>query len=346
MEISAAGRLSEANFPTVLLNDENHFALGLQRRNDNLAVAVTGKVFDARPLIRSMFSSSRAGGISGPAAVPTSVDVSLAKVYANRGEVINNLKGRLQVIGGVVQQSNLQGQFVNGAPVTLRINPGAKGTREMRVTGRDGGGALRAANLYSKISGGSIDFQAVLGAAPSGAIQRGLLILRNFEVRNEEVLDDIEKRSQQKRTGPRRQSLRFSKLTLPFSTDRNFVRIGDALVKSAELGASAQGIIRKADGAMDIGGTIIPAYALNAALGEVPILGQLLVGGKGQGVFGLNFALKGSMSQPRFVINPVSAIAPGFLRRFFDIGGGGVAADGTPAKRKEPSTTGASKTDK
>ncbi len=343
MDIAADGTVVEANFPTILLNEQNHFALGLQRRNDNLALAVTGKAIDARPMINAMFSPGKSGDGAGAggAELPTAVNVSVGRVYANRGEVISNLNGQVQVVGGVVRQSNLKGTFLNGAPITLRVNPGAGGRREMRITGRDGGGALRAANLYSKIANGTIDFQAIMGSS-SGGIDRGLLILRNFEVRNEVVLHDIDKKS--RKAGPRRQSLKFSKLELPFSTDRQFVRIGDALIKSAELGASAQGIIRKADGAMDIGGTIIPAYALNAALGEVPILGQILVGGKGQGVFGLNFALKGSMKKPKFVINPVSAIAPGILRQFFQIGGGGVAADGTPAKPKSP--TGEPKTDR
>jgi hypothetical protein len=102
------------------------------------------------------------------------------------------------------------------------------------------------------------------------------------------------------------------------------------------MGASAQGIIRKADGRMDIGGTIIPAYALNAALSEVPVLGEVLTGGRGQGVFGLNFALQGTMQEPRFVVNPVSAIAPGFLRHLFSIGGGQTNPDGTPAGPRRP----------
>ena len=95
---------------------------------------------------------------------------------------------------------------------------------------------------------------------------------------------------------------------------------------------------------MNIGGTITPAYAVNAALGEIPIVGALVTGGPNQGIFGLNFALAGTMSQPRFKINPVSAIAPGIFRNFFAIGGGGVAADGTPAKPKQP--TSESKTDR
>jgi hypothetical protein len=86
---------------------------------------------------------------------------------------------------------------------------------------------------------------------------------------------------------------------------------------------------------MDIGGTIIPAYALNAALGDVPVLGQLLTGGKGEGVFGLNYALKGTVNEPKFLINPVSAIAPGILRRLFDIGGVADPDGAPPPQRRQ-----------
>ena len=85
--------------------------------------------------------------------------------------------------------------------------------------------------------------------------------------------------------------LSFTKLTLPFTTDAKFIRIGDSLLKGNELGASAEGLIRKADGAIDITGTIIPAYGINAAVGNIPLFGEILTGGKGQGIFGLTFAL-------------------------------------------------------
>jgi hypothetical protein len=131
--------------------------------------------------------------------------------------------------------------------------------------------------------------------------------------------------------------LRLSRLSVPFSVDNSYVRIGDALVQGPEIGASAQGIIRKQDLAMDIGGTIIPAYALNSAISNVPLVGDILTGGKGQGVFGLNFALQGSMNQPRFLVNPVSAIAPGIFRNIFNIGGGQTNADGTARTRGQGS---------
>jgi hypothetical protein len=223
----------------------------------------------------------------------------------------------------MVQAADLQGTFLSGAPVVFKITP-SEHSRDLQVTIRDAGAALRAANLYSKASGGQLELTAKLGVGADSSVKRGMLTIRNFEVRDENTLVEIERQDHSVRTkpsGPRNQGLSFTKLTMPFSSDQIYVRIGDSLIKGREMGATVQGVIRKRDGALDIGGTIIPAYQLNSALSGVPLLGDILTGGKGQGVFGVNFALRGTMQQPRFVVNPVSALAPGIFRRIFDMGG-------------------------
>jgi hypothetical protein len=197
-----------------------------------------------------------------------------------------------------------------------------EGGREMRINGRDGGAAIRAANLYSKVAGGQIEFYALL-AGDGSNVKDGRLVLRNFEVRNEAALAELDSRGKPKRAGPRREALTFSRLTLPFTSDQRFIRIGESLVRGPELGATAEGLIRKSDGAVDITGTIIPAYALNAAVGEIPLFGDILTGGRGEGIFGVTFALGGSVDKPVFQMNPMSAVAPGIFRRLFDYGGSG-----------------------
>lgn len=322
--------LHDASFPRFILSDTNQLALEIDNSSGSLQMGVGGASLDARPLI-SRIMSSKVGGNTSLQEPPVSVNTNISRIYVHRGEVINNLQGRLVTSGGAVQSAEIRGKYRNGAPITMRVTRDNNGQRRMRVTGRDAGASLRATNLYSKISGGTIDFGAILGNPGQGAIQRGLLEVRNFAVRNEAALSQIDNTARRagRNTGPRSNDLRLSRLSVPFSVDNNFVRIGDALVQGPEIGASAQGIIRKNDLAMDIGGTIIPAYALNSAISNVPVLGDVLTGGRGQGVFGLNFALKGSMNRPRFLVNPVSAIAPGIFRNIFTIGGGQTNSDGT-----------------
>lgn len=336
LKLDRKGKLIEASLPTVKLDELTDMAVKLSAHADRLALSATGRSFDARPIIANLFSTSPSPALAD--ALPMRIEATFDRVHTNRGEVVVGVSGSLDIVGGVVEAADLSGRFVNGEPVTLQVVPAASDLRELRLIGGDGGAALRAANLYSKIAGGAIDFQAWLGPGRRGTVQRGLLVVRDFEVRNEVVLTELDERSggNVRIAAARRGALQFSKLSLPFSVDDSYVLIGDALIKGPELGASAQGQIRKIDGRMDIGGTIIPAYALNAALGEVPVLGQLLTGGKGEGIFGLTYALKGTMRDPQFLVNPVSAIAPGILRRLFEFGGGGVAADGTKAPPRRP----------
>ncbi|MFN0190368.1 MAG: AsmA-like C-terminal domain-containing protein, partial [Aestuariivirga sp.] len=252
------------------------------------------------------------------------VDINVERVYAHRGEVVVGVNGTVTTAGGKVTRADLRGAFLNGQQVSLQLAQ-ANGGRELRISGNDGGGALRAANLYSKIAGGEITFYALIANDASSSIRRGILTMKNFEVRNEAALAELDQKGKPRKSGPRKGGITFKRLNLPFTTDAKFIRLGDTLIRGSELGATAEGIIRKTDGAMDITGTIIPAYGLNSALSDIPLVGEILTGGKGQGIFGLTYALGGTINKPKFEVNPVSAIAPGIFRKLFEYSGPGSA---------------------
>jgi len=339
VDLNKNGDLRKAVFPKFRLNKANDLSLTVSKKDNEISLNVKGRTFDARNLINQAFDTRPARATSGATdkkQPSMRIKLNIANVLTNRGENVRNARGEVYAVSGQVERADVRGQFTNGTPVSLKIAPNANRGRNLQFVARDAGAALRAANLYSKISGGSLALRANLAAAPKSGIEKGLLVLRHFVVQNESALATIDSRTGKgRKLGPRRvKGQRFSKLKLPFSTDAGFVNIGDALIKGSDLGASANGRIRKSDGAMDVAGTIIPAYALNAAVSDVPLLGTLLTGGKGQGVFGLNYALQGTMNSPKFIVNPVSAIAPGFLRNLFAIGGGGnVGSDGTGTKK-------------
>ncbi|QIG50750.1 hypothetical protein G5V57_25265 [Nordella sp. HKS 07] len=338
LAINGAGVMADAKFPTVVLNEDNRFGVVITQSSEATNVSINGVSFDARPMIRSLFANRPApsgdegsGKDKGKGKGVVIVDAVVDKVYAHRGEVVTGVAGSVVLRDGYVERATINGSFISGQPITIRVMPADDGGRDLRVGGRDAGSALRAANLYSKVAGGQIDFTAKLGAGADSTVRNGRLTLRDFEVRDEAALAELDQKGRPKKAGPRKGGVIFSRLTLPFTSDARFIRIGDTLVKGPELGATAQGLIRKTDGAIDIDGTIIPVYALNSAIGEIPILGQILTGGKGEGIFGLTYAVGGTMSQPRFQVNPVSAIAPGILRKFFEYGGSNEPA----VKRRE-----------
>jgi hypothetical protein len=70
---------------------------------------------------------------------------------------------------------------------------------------------------------------------------------------------------------------------------------------------------------MVINGTFIPAYDFNDAIGHIPIVGMILTGGVGGGgLLGVTFQIEGPLNGPHFVVNPLSAVAPGIFRKLFE----------------------------
>jgi hypothetical protein len=111
---------------------------------------------------------------------------------------------------------------------------------------------------------------------------------------------------------------------IPFSTLRGDFAYGeDRLVLDnlvaygGAIGVTSNGVADLGRDRLDLQGTIVPAYALNSILGIVPVIGPLLLGGEGQGLFAANYRITGSAADPQVSVNPLSALAPGFLRRLF-----------------------------
>jgi hypothetical protein len=87
-----------------------------------------------------------------------------------------------------------------------------------------------------------------------------------------------------------------------------------------------QGYIDIGKDKLDLNGVYVPFYQFNHAIGGIPLLGPVLTGGENEGVFGVNYRVSGSASQPTLTVNPLSPFAPGFLRKMFG------AIDGTTSE--------------
>jgi hypothetical protein len=62
---------------------------------------------------------------------------------------------------------------------------------------------------------------------------------------------------------------------------------------------------------------LVPAYTANSLLGDIPVIGDIFVGKKGEGIFALSYTVKGTFDQTQIAVNPLSALTPGFLRGIF-----------------------------
>ena len=64
----------------------------------------------------------------------------------------------------------------------------------------------------------------------------------------------------------------------------------------------------------------MPAYGINSVLENVPLIGRVLTGREGEGVFGFSYRVGGTTDDLSLLVNPLSVLTPGILRRIFEIG--------------------------
>jgi hypothetical protein len=347
LKIAKDNTLQSVTLTSVQLNDDEPFSATLVQGQGVASLDVKGGTFDARPYISNLVKPAVGQAESdAPKGQNFSVKAAFKTVIAHRGEVVRDVSAQLETRKGTITSAAVDGTYASGFPLAIRLTP-VDGGRQLQVNSPDGGSTLRATNFYSKIAGGSLEFKATIANEPGSPIRGGQLTLRRFDVRNEATLAQLDQRGRPKKSGPRVDGVQFKRLVLPFSTDAQFVRMCNVTLEGPDLGGQAEGLIRKKDGAIDITGTMIPAQGLNGFLDDVPLFDQLFAGGKGGGIFGVTFAMGGTISAPKTQVNPLSVFAPGILREMFKYRGtcaprGGVGKQNRALQQapQEPVTTG------
>lgn len=103
---------------------------------------------------------------------------------------------------------------------------------------------------------------------------------------------------------------------------------------SPSVGFTYEGAVELDTQTLDISGTLIPAYGINAAVGYIPIVGHILSGGPGRGLVAISFTMTGTYDDPKINSNPLSALAPGIVKRIFS----DAEQDKREAKHDKPKT--------
>jgi len=100
-------------------------------------------------------------------------------------------------------------------------------------------------------------------------------------------------------------------------------------VRGPLLGGTIDGLIDYAGDEVHLRGTLVPLYGPNNLLGQLPLVG-LFLGGEKEGLVGITYEVVGRPGNPVLHINPISALAPGLLRKVFEFPAGNGSDDSVP----------------
>ena len=208
--------------------------------------------------------------------------------------------------------------------VTMNFG-GTAGARQFKLTSDDFGALLKLVDVYDNVQGGNF---ALTGTAEDRDGKRVLVAEAtggDYRVVGAPALAQLLSVASLSGIGAllSGQGIPFSQLGGQVIFAGDLISLNGMRAYGGALGINASGDVDRITGAMNITGTLVPAYTLNSVLGNIPVLGNLLLGGAGQGIFAANFRIYGQRDDPRVSVNPLSTLAPGVLRKLFLFAPGG-----------------------
>ena len=108
------------------------------------------------------------------------------------------------------------------------------------------------------------------------------------------------------------------------------INLYDGTTGGGSVGLTFGGVINQTKDTVDITGTFVPISQINKILSSIPLVGRLLTGGKNGGLIAATYTMKGTSSDTRVTVNPLSVLAPGFLRSILFEGGMNSGQDEKP----------------
>ena len=283
-----------------------------------LKASVRGASLDARAFVKSLWE----GASSGQAmAKDFDLDARIATVLGANKQAMTGVELTAFRRGGETRLGSLRGRIGAGAVSAT----GSGG--EMRLVTSDAGALLRFADLYPRLEGG--DLHLLLRTQRDSSA--GEATISDFVLRDEPAFRQLVSAGRPRASGdggaaidPSR--IRFDKMTASFERTPGKLTIQDGVIYNPSMGLTAQGEIDFGHNQIDVSGSFVPAYTVNTMLTKIPLVGVLLSGGQNDGVFGVSYRVHGALSGPTLTVNPLSAIAPGILRRILG------AIDGTTSR--------------
>jgi AsmA-like C-terminal region len=191
----------------------------------------------------------------------------------------------------------------------------------LKIDTHDGGALVRFMDFYSRMQGGRLTSDIAVSAAG----QAGIVQVRDFMLRDEPAVRQYGAVAPAGAEGAaavaRRAStdVQFTKMRLDFTRRPGRLDLREAVMWGPTIGGTLEGTLDYARDVVDLKGSFVPAYALNNIFAQVPVFGMLLGGSQYEGLFAVPFIINGKASAPVLRTNPISAIAPGFMRKFFEI---------------------------
>lgn len=337
-EFAKDGDFTSAKLSQVKISPGDDLRIDLQQSGDVLKIVGRGANLDARPFLKWLSGPSPSGGPSEPPSKGAlDLDLRSTILTGQNGQAVTGAELRVVRRGGQIRRLTLAGRL-GRQPLTIATEQ-IDNAPHFLIHAGDAGAALLFTDLYKRMSGGRLDANVVtVGQKIDGYATVHDFTLREDPAIRKLAVEGLASRKHDETAAAEAQALdtsamTFRKLEAYFTKSGNIVEVRDGSIFGPGLGATVAGTIDFSRDQVSLGGTFVPLFGVNNLFSQVPLFGPLLGGGRHEGLVGLSYHIAGSATNPVLNVNPLSVLAPGFLRQVIG------ALDGSASAGSHPDAT-------
>jgi len=292
---------------------------------DPFRVSVDARAVDLSPLLSAQSDEKKkvasytlpmaaSGTVPQTRGQSWSVDLTTPVLYYRLDRSVGSVRAHLFNDGKRLTALD----FAMQAPTAVQAHlVPRKGRRDLSVIVDDSGKMLDSTGVMQHVDGGhgtlSGHFDDTQASAPfSGTLNVGPFVMRDAPemlrlVNDLSVFGWFD--------GLPGSDFPVTRLSMPLTFDDGILRVHDAEMGNASIGATLQGAIDLNHKHVDVDGTLVPAFAVNALPGRLPGVGKLFSPERGGGMLSATYTLTGALDAPKLHVNPLAVLLPGIFRK-------------------------------
>jgi len=310
------GRIDRVDVQRLVIADDDVSGSVMRRRQGGWQIDLHGATLDLSHWIKDLRQNNPQQSLAGDG--PLQIDARLGRLVVGPQRELRDVAARLSRQGTDWRAAQIDARFPNGHRLSLQSAAQAGG-RNLTFRSDDMGSTLNLLDITDNIVGGQVTVTGQTVDKAGKQVVAGHIEGADYSLVRAPVFARVLSLPSFSGAGGMLagSGIPFSALRGDFAYGEDRLVLDNLVAYGGAIGVTGNGVADLDRDRLDLQGTIVPAYALNSILGIVPVIGPLLLGGEGQGLFAANYRVTGSAADPQVSVNPLSALAPGFLRRLF-----------------------------
>ncbi len=274
-------------------------------------IIITGEIFDAQPLLKSLFIKSDKKTFSKN--FNSEIKINLRKTLTGTDDDVFNFVMIASINGGSYNKLSLKGNFSEDEKVEMSIYQVNKDKKTLQVISDRARPFIKNFDFIKGFEGGKLEYESII----SKKVSNSNLMITDFKVSKVPALAQLLTLASLQGIADTLsgEGIRFESFEMKSNSKGNVLNIEDALAIGPAVSILLEGYVNKGE-IVSLRGTLVPATKLNSIIASIPVVGDILVGKKtGEGVVGVSFKMKGPPKNIKTTVNPIKTLTPRFIVR-------------------------------